>query len=142
MVPAPSIVQQIEGDTMKGTRIDPRDLAVQYIEAVGAKNLEALALLLHADFDFSGNAAPARGAEAYVAAIRRLSPIIVRNEIRKVYVDGNEVCVIYDFVTPVCPVASVERLVIEGDTIASTWLLFDRSRWPEVMQELQRRAAA
>jgi hypothetical protein len=49
--------------------------------------------------------------------------------------------VLYDFVTPICPVASVERLVIGGSVILSTWLLFDRSRWPEVMQELQRRAA-
>ena len=125
---------------MKGIDTDPRALAIQFIEAVGQKKLDTLASLLRPEFEFGGNAAPTHGAEAYVAAIRRLSPIIVRNEIRKVFVDGNEVCVLYDFVTPVCPVASVERIVVEDGKLASTWLLFDRSRWPEVMQELQRRA--
>ena len=129
---------------MKGVSTDSRTtaLAVEYIEAVGGKNLDALASLLHQGFEFSGNAAPTRGADAYVAAIRRLSPIIVRNDIKKVFADGNEACVLYDFVTTICPVASVERLVVEGDKVRSTCLLFDRSRWPEVLQELQRLAKA
>jgi len=47
--------------------------------------------------------------------------------------------VIYDFVTTVCPVPSVEWLVFDGDKIKSIFLLFDRSRWPEVMQALQKK---
>jgi SnoaL-like domain len=139
-----SIVQQIEGDIMQGIHTDSqtRALAVQYIEAVGAKELDTLASLLHQEFEFSGNAAPTHSVEPYVAAIRRLSPIIVRNDIKKVFVDGNEVCVFYDFVTTICPVASVEWLVIQEDKVRSTCLLFDRSRWPEVLQELQRLAKA
>jgi hypothetical protein len=84
-----------------------------------------------------------RGADAYLAALRRLSPIIARNEIRHVYVDEEGACVLYDFVTgtPVGPVASVERLTIEDGRIRSIWLLFDKGRWPEVVERLEELAA-
>ncbi len=114
-------------------------LAIQYIESVGQKRLDVLDSLLHPDMQFSGNIQPSHGPKAeWIAAFRRLSPIIVRNDVHKVFVDGNEVCVIYDFVTTVCPVPSVEWMVIDGERIRSTYLLFDRSRWAEVLQELQR----
>ena len=46
---------------------------------------------------------------------------------------------LYDFVTetPVGPVASVERLTIEDGRIRSIWLLFDKGRWPEVVERLE-----
>jgi hypothetical protein len=46
-----------------------------------------------------------------------LSPIIARNEIKRIFVDGNEVCVFYDLVTetPAGAVASVEWLTIAED---------------------------
>ena len=119
------------------TGSDLKALAIQYIEAVGQKRLDTLPSFLHAEMDFSGNIAASHGADAWAAALRRLSPILVRNDIKRVFVDGNEVCVIYDFVTTVCPVPSVEWLVFDGNKIKSIYLLFDRSRWPEVMQALQ-----
>jgi len=121
------------------TGSDLKAIASQYIEAVGQKRFETLPAFLHAELDFGGNIAAAHGADAWAAALQRLSPILVRNEIKKVFVEGNEVCVIYDFVTTVCPVPSVEWLVFDGDKIKSIFLLFDRSRWPEVMQALQKK---
>ena len=122
------------------TGSDLKALAVHYIQSVGQKKLDTLASLLHPELDFSGNAAASHGADAFVAAIKRLSPIIVRNDIKRVFVDGNEVGIFYDFVTTVCPVPSAEWLVIEDGKIKSIFLLFDRSRWSEVLQELQRLA--
>ena len=120
---------------------DLKALAARYIEAVGQKRFEAVAPLLHPELEFGGNVAASRGADAWLAALRRLSPILLRNDIRRVFADGNEVCVIYDFVTVVCPVPSVEWLVIGDERIRSIFLLFDRSRWPEVLEELRRRTA-
>jgi hypothetical protein len=114
-------------------------LVTRYIESVGRKELDVLASLLHPQMEFRGNITPSHGPKAeWIAAFQRLSPIIVRNDIRKIFVDGSEVCVIYDFVTTVCPVPSVEWIVIDGDRIRSTYLLFDRSRWPEVLHSLPR----
>lgn len=65
-------------------------LAVQYIEAVGQKKLDTLASLLHPELEFSGNVAASHGAESYVAAIRRLFPIIVRNDIKRYSLTGTK----------------------------------------------------
>jgi len=39
------------------------------------------------------------GAAAYFAVLRRLGPVWASSEVKKVFADGPEVCVVYDFVT-------------------------------------------
>lgn len=126
-------------DTRTGS--DLKSLAIRYIEAVGQKKLDAVASLLHPRLEFDGNfpPVPVKGPEGWLAALRRLSPILARNEVRKVLVEGNDACILYDFVTTICPVPSAEWLRFEDGKITSIYLLFDRSRWAEVQQELQRR---
>ncbi len=123
------------------TGSDLKALATRYIEAVGQKRLDTVAEMLHPRLEFDGNfgPVPAKGPQGWLGALGRLSPILLRNEVRKVLVEGTEVCVLYDFVTTVCPVPSAEWLVFDGGRIASIYLLFDRSRWSEVLQDLQRR---
>ena len=84
-----------------------------------------------------------RGVDAFIGAFVRLMPILVRNDIRKVFVDGDEACVIYDFVTstPAGPVLSIEYLTFKEDRIASSLLVFERQHWPEVMAVLVEREA-
>jgi limonene-1,2-epoxide hydrolase len=121
------------------------DLTIKYIDAVGEGRLEDVRELLHPDVTFEGaGSSTLHGADAYVAALERLSPIIARNEIRRVFGDGDETCVIYDFVTdtPVGPVRSIEWLTFEDDRIATIRLLFDKGRWPEVLEHLAEVAAA
>ena len=120
---------------------DLKALAVRYIESVGQKQLDVVAGMLHPRLEFDGNfgPTPTGGPEGWLGALRRLSPILLRNEVRKVMAEGTEVCILYDFVTTVCPVPSAEWLRFEGDRIASVYLLFDRTRWAEILQELQRR---
>ncbi len=124
---------------------DYKQLTTDYIEAVGEGRLEDVHELLQTNVTFEGPGLNVlNGADAYVAALRRLSPIIARNEIRRVFADGNETCVIYDFVTdtPVGPVRSVEWLTFEDDRIATVRLLFDKARWPEVLERLAQMGAA
>ncbi len=85
-----------------------------------------------------------RGADAYLTALRRLGPILRRNDVKQVVVDGSNVCVIYDFVTDtaVGAVPSVEWLVVEAGRIRSVRLIFHTERWPAVLAELTRRASA
>ena len=119
------------------------DLVTSYINAVGEHRLDALPAMLEPDAEFTVGDNTVRGVEAFVAGFQRLMPIILRNEIRKVFVDGEEACVIYDFVTdtPAGAVLSVEHIKFRNGRIASTLLVFERLHWPEVLAELAGRAA-
>lgn len=119
------------------------DLITSYIAAVGEGRLEDLRPMLDADAEFTVGDTTLRGADAFIGGFRRLGPIIKRNEIRKIFLDGKEACVIYDFVTdtPAGPVLSIEYLQFKNDRIASSLLLFERLHWPEVMAELAKREA-
>lgn len=120
------------------------DLVAAYIAAVGEGRLDDLRPMLDPDAEFVVGDTRLRGAEAFIGGFRRLVPIIKRNEIRKIFVDGDEACVIYDFVTdtPAGPVVSIEYLTFKNGRIASSLLVFERLHWPEVMAELTRRAPA
>jgi hypothetical protein len=68
----------------------------------------------------------------------------VRSDVRKVFSDGPEVCVIYDFVTdtPAGAVPIVEWLRVEGGRILSVTLVFDRVAFKPAADELARRSGA
>jgi SnoaL-like domain len=119
-------------------------IATAYLQAVGEKQLDRLAPLLHPELDFSMPGRSIHGADGYLAALRRLGPILLRNEVKKTFVDGDDVCVIYDFVTDtsVGAVPSVEWLTFEGGRIRAARLIFHSQPWPAVLEELQRRSAA
>ena len=74
----------------------------------------------------------------------RLGPIWVRSDVKKVFADGGDVCVICDLVTntPAGAVPIVEWLRIEAGRIASVTLVFDRATFKPASEELARRATA
>jgi len=120
-----------------------RDIITSYIDAVGEGRLDDIKPMLEPDAEFIVGDTKLHGADAFIGGFRRLAPIIKRNEIRKVFVDGDEACVIYDFVTDtaVGSVVSVEYMKFKNGRIASSLLVFERLHWPEVMAELTKRAA-
>jgi hypothetical protein len=121
---------------------DTRELVTAYITAVGENRLEALPAVLDPDAVFVVGDTTLRGADAFIGGFRRLTPIILRNEIRKLFVDGDEACVIYDFVTdtPAGAVPSVEYIKLKGGRILSSLLVFERLHWPEVQAVINERA--
>lgn len=123
---------------------DIRTIAVEYNRALGEGDLDRVAELLHPELDFDGTARPSHGRDAYVAALPPLVRVLTRNDLKAVLVDGDQAFLLYDFVTdtPAGAVLSGELLRIEDGLIRSITLLFDWRRWPEVIAEVQRRAAA
>ena len=95
------------------------------------------------DLVFRGPARTLTSAAAYIEALKRLSAIHVRNDVKRVFVDGDEVCVIYDFVTdtPAGALTTIEWLRFDGDRIRAIDLLFDRLPWQTVMAAIAERAA-
>lgn len=120
-----------------------RELLTSYIQAVGDRRLEALPPMLDPDAEFTLGDNTVRGRDAFVGAFRRLLPIIERNDIRHLFVDGDQACVVYDFVTSttVGPVLSVEHLTLRNGRIATSTLVFERLHWPEVLAVLKEREA-
>jgi hypothetical protein len=119
------------------------DLVTSYINAVGEHRLDSLPAMLEPDVEFTLGDNTVRGVDGFVAGFQRLMPIIVRNDIRKVFVDGEEACVIYDFVTdtPAGAVLSVEHIKCRNGRLASTLLVFERLHWAEALAELADRSA-
>ena len=69
---------------------EPRDIALAYIDAVGGNRLHAAEELLHPDVEFTGPTRTLHGRAAYLEALRRLTPIIARSEVRRNFVEGND----------------------------------------------------
>ena len=122
---------------------DPKSIALAYIEACSHKDFDALKPLMAKDLRFVGPGNAVTGAEPYLALLRRLGPVWVRSDVKKVFTDGADVCVIYDFVTntPAGSVPIVEWLHIEDGRICSVMLFFDRATFKPASDELVRRAA-
>jgi hypothetical protein len=130
--------------TIEANMSDPRAVATAYIEAVGRHDFDQVAALLHPDVQFESPARNVTGAADYISALRKLAPIVARNEIKTAIAEGNDVCVVYDFVTDtsVGAVPSVEWLTVEDDRIRTVRLIFHSQPWGAVIDELRRRVAA
>jgi len=120
-------------------------LTEAYIQAVGNKQFDQLEGMLQSGIEFrTSNVGVLSGRSKVIGALRRLGVILLRNDIKKVIVAGDDVCVIYDFVTdtPAGAVPSVEWLTFKDGLIYKDWLLFEYRHWPEVLKVLEERLAA
>jgi ketosteroid isomerase-like protein len=119
-----------------------RELVRDYNQAFGDGDYDRLLGFLHPDLVFGGAANEIRGAAAYVAGISRFKPVVVRNDIKHIVVDGDQAFVLYDFVTdtPAGSILSGEYLTFEDGLIRTITLLWDMRRWSEFLGELARRA--
>lgn len=117
-------------------------LARSYLESVGNKDLARVQALLSPDVSFVGPVMSLSGPEQVLEALRRISAIHVKNDVKRVFVDGNEVCVIYDFVTDtVGSVPTIEWLTFSGGLIQAVNLYYDQLPWQIVRQKLAARSA-
>jgi hypothetical protein len=124
---------------MAGT--DTETVAKAYIQAVGAHDPDALDALLDDQLraEFAGTTSDK---EAWLTALKRLMPALVRNELREVFADGQRACVVYDFVTDTSAgaVRCVELLTVVEGRITQVELLLDRAAFAPVNAELAERA--
>jgi len=122
---------------------DPRTLALAYVDALAAQNYAALEALLAPELRFRGPAMSRSTAADFIAAVKRLGVIHLRSEVKRVFVDGQDVCVIYDFVTDTeaGTVPMIEWVTVAQDRIASITLYYDRLPWQTVTAEMMARGA-
>jgi hypothetical protein len=122
---------------------DRKKLALEYLNAVAGQQHDKVMALLAPDLQFRGPAISRTSAEDYVGALKRLGVIHVRNDVKRVFADGDEVCVIYDFVTDTAAGAlpTIEWLRFEGERIRSIDLYYDRLPWQTALAEMAERTA-
>ena len=125
------------------TTTTPAGVARAYIEAVGAHDLDTVDGLL-AESLRARIGAGSSDKEQWMAALGRLLPALVRNDIRDAYENGDHACVVYDFVTdtPAGAVACVENVHVAGGRITDIELVFDKVAFAPVNEALKERAAA
>ncbi len=112
---------------------DLKSVAAAYIEAAGNQDYDSVVRYLVPDASFKGPLSASTGAADFIAGLKRMAPIWLRNEIRHVFVSGNRVCVIYDFVTntPLGALPCAEVLSFDGERITSVELFFDPAQLPK-----------
>lgn len=117
-------------------------VARRYIEAVSAHDLAPLDQLL--DETLAARFAGATvDKSAWIGALSRLLPALVRNDIREVFSAGDRACVVYDFVTDTeaGAVRCIELLSVTDGRIREIELVLDRVAFAPVNQALAERAS-
>ena len=123
---------------------DRKTLTLAYLNAVSSQDYRKVEQLLAAELRFRGPAMTRSTAEDFIGALKRLSVIHVRNDVKRIFVDGDEVCVIYDFVTNTAAgaLSTIEWLHFEGERIRAIDLYYDRLPWQGVLQTIAERGAS
>lgn len=117
-------------------RLDPKQIVQAYLDAIAERDFERARRLL-ADECFSQRSPIASydSADAYVADITRVGAILERIERRRMFVDGEDVCVVVNYVTrmdrrQVTPV--VHWMRVEQGRISSIESFFDARGYDEM----------
>jgi SnoaL-like domain len=123
--------------------MNPEATALAYLDAVAKKDLGRLESLVTPDVQFTGPVSQLRGLRDLRSAFERISAVHVRSDIKRVFSDGNDVCVIYDFVTDTAgALPTIEWLTCANGRIANIKLYYDQVPWLKIREELARRAKA
>ncbi len=105
---------------------DSAGTAASFFEAWTSKDFERARELVHDDLSFRGPFDEFSDADSYFDSLRQLSAIVTGAERQKVFVDGDDVCVIYDLKTvPVPSTRICEWYRIRDAKVASVSAVFD-----------------
>jgi hypothetical protein len=88
--------------------------------AVAGEDFAAARQLLRDDLSFKGPIDTFHRADDYVVAIKKLHGMVKGGDVKKLFVDGNDVCVLYDMITSTSAGTALisEWLHVEGGNIS------------------------
>jgi ketosteroid isomerase-like protein len=112
---------------------DAVSVAEDFFTAWTSKDFGRARSLLHDDLSFRGPIDTFTDADSYIQAIQQLSQIVVAVQRHKLFVDGDDVCVIYDLNTvPVPQSPTAEWYLVRDEKIASIQVFFDARPFAEL----------
>ena len=101
-------------------------VAEDFFDAWTRKDFKRARSLLYDNVSFRGPIDTFSNADSYVASLKQLSAIVTGAEKQKLFVDGDDVCVIYDLRTvPVPSSPTCEWYTVRDGKIASVSVVFD-----------------
>ena len=105
---------------------DAARVAEAFFDAWTSKDFTRARGLVHDDLSFEGPIDSFSDADSYLRSVQGLSQIITGIDRRKVFVDGDDVCVIYDLETgPVPNAPTAEWYRVKDGKIAEIRVYFD-----------------
>src|SRR5450755_3933032 len=105
---------------------DSAHVAESFFDAWTSKDFQRARELLHDDVSFEGPIDSFSDADSYLASLQQLSGIVTGAEKRKVFLDGEDFCVIYDLKTaPVPSTRTCEWYRVRNGKVASVSVVFD-----------------
>ena len=105
---------------------DAAQVAEGFFDAWTGKDFAGARALVHDDLSFEGPIDSFSDADSYLASLRQLAQIVTGVEKLKVFVDGEDVCVIYDLKTAPVPTArTCEWYRVRDGKVASVSVVFD-----------------
>jgi hypothetical protein len=104
-----------------------KEIVERYKAAMGRGDFTAARQLLHDDLLFQGPIDTFNRADEYLEASKRLANIIQGIDVKKVFAEGNDVCVLYEMVTntPAGTAFIVEWYQVRGEKIGALRAVFD-----------------
>ena len=99
----------------------------QYIAAWKNKDADGIAACVASDVHFKGPNAETTGRDPFVAASRRMFPLLQEFRIRSLFVDADRAMFAYDFVCgePIGVCRTAELVTIKDGLIVSSEIFFD-----------------
>ena len=116
----------------------PQEIVDQYYAAWTNKDFATARRLLHDDLSFHGPIDTFDKADDYIEALKRLSQITLGADVQKIFVDGDDVCVIYDLKTaPVPSSRTSEWYRVRDGKVASVSVVFDARPFAAMLEAQQ-----
>jgi hypothetical protein len=105
----------------------PLEVAQSFKVAMGKGDLTAARKLMRDDMTFKGPFDSFDKPEPYLEALKRLASIVERVDVKKVFADGDDVCMLYDMVTksPAGTAFISEWLTVKDGRVAAIRTVFD-----------------
>lgn len=106
---------------------DSKTIADRFFKSWTKGDFDTARSLVHDDVSFAGPIDRFDNADAYIGSLRGLAQIVKAAEEQKVFVDGNDVCIIYDLVTntPAGSSPTVEWYHMRDGKISAVRVFFD-----------------
>jgi len=118
---------------------DSAQVVESFFDAWTSKDFERARTLLHDDLSFEGPIESFSDADSYIASLTQLSGILTGADRQKVFVDRDDVCVIYDLKTaPVPSSRTCEWYRMRSGKIASVSAVFDARPFAPIFEAQQR----
>ncbi len=112
---------------MGQTMDSPSDVALKYFDHWSRKDYEGSARYLDENLSFKGPIDTFNNAKDYLNAISRLGQIVMEVRKQKTFIDGKDVCIVYELVTntPAGTVPCAEWIHSDHGKVKSIQVFFD-----------------